>query len=230
MEEQEKAFDPTPHILNLKGKAYLPVAARVVWFRQEFGIETGWEIRTACVEGSFKEGYAVYRAEVVNPEGRVVATGTNAEDKGGFVDFVMKAETGAIGRALATCGYGTMAALDEGEVVDAPIQRGINAQATGGRAGAADAPARTQGERGRSNVAVRQAESAGDRAAAAASAAGADVGPVAPVSLFCDQCGVEVEEKVAAVSQRRWDRTVCVTHGRELAALEKANVPAGQIA
>jgi len=61
-------------------------------------------------------------------------------------------------------------------------------------------------------------------------AEGAAAGTMAPLEFFCDQCGVEVEPKVAEVGLRRWNRTVCVAHGKELAALEKANVPAGAIA
>jgi hypothetical protein len=44
-----------------------------------------------------------------------------------FLDFVEKAETGAIARALAVAGYGTEAALDldegveEGRIADAPV-------------------------------------------------------------------------------------------------------------
>lgn len=55
-----------------------------------------------------------------------MATGTKMETRGDFGDFVEKAETGAIGRALAMCGYGTQFApeLAEGaRIVDAPVQR-----------------------------------------------------------------------------------------------------------
>lgn len=125
----ETAFNPNYYMVKLRGKGgssdYLPVAARVLWFRDQFPIDKGWGIRTRLLDGGFKEGFAVFMAEVLDPEGRIVATGANAEDKQGFADFLMKAETGAIGRALAACGYGTMAALDEGpdNVVDAPIER-----------------------------------------------------------------------------------------------------------
>lgn len=121
----EQAFNPNSHMMKLKGKDYLPVAARVLWFREEFPIAAGWGIRTRRIDGSFKEGFAEYYAEVVDPEGRIVATGSNVEDKAGFGDFLQKAETGAIGRALAAAGFGTMAALDEGpdNVVDSPVER-----------------------------------------------------------------------------------------------------------
>lgn len=47
---------------------------------------------------------------------------------------------------------------------------------------------------------------------------------------FCDTCGDQVPENVAQISMQKFNRTLCVPHGRELLALEKARVPAGQIA
>ena len=44
----------------------------------------------------------------------------------GFPDYIEKAETGAIGRALAMCGYGTLQApeFDEQDrLADAPIEK-----------------------------------------------------------------------------------------------------------
>jgi hypothetical protein len=120
----EKAFQPAQHLMDLKGKSYLPVAARVVWFREKFPPESGWSIQTFLDDGGFEKKYAVYRCEIRDPEGRLVATGHNVEDKAGFGDFMQKAETGSIGRALAILGFGTMAALDEGEVVDSPVDKG----------------------------------------------------------------------------------------------------------
>jgi hypothetical protein len=43
-----------------------------------------------------------------------------------FYDYIEKAETGAIGRVLAMCGYGTLQApeFDEQDrLVDAPVER-----------------------------------------------------------------------------------------------------------
>ncbi len=50
------------------------------------------------------------------------ATGYGSEAQGDFADYIEKAETKAIGRALAALGYGTQFALDfdlGGEQVDA---------------------------------------------------------------------------------------------------------------
>jgi hypothetical protein len=129
MDEAAKTFDPIAHLVRLKGNTeYLPVAARVLWFREDRPIAAGWSIQTELIDGGYEKGFAVFVARIVDPEGRVVSTGTNVEDKQGFGDFLQKSETSAIGRALAAAGFGTMGALDEGGVVDAPIDRPRNGQ------------------------------------------------------------------------------------------------------
>jgi hypothetical protein len=121
---EEKKFNPAEHLMTLQKKAYLPVAARVIWFREKFPPESGWSIDTHLDDGGYEKKFAVYRCEIRDPEGRLIASGHNVEEVKGFGDFMQKAETGAIGRALATLGFGTMAALDEGEVVDSPVAKG----------------------------------------------------------------------------------------------------------
>lgn len=109
-------------MLSLKGKDYLQVAHRLVWFREE---HPGWQIFTD-VHPDFEKQRCVSRAEIRDDKGYPIATATKVEDKAGFSDYVEKSETGAIGRALALCGYGTQFApeLDEEErIVDAPLVR-----------------------------------------------------------------------------------------------------------
>lgn len=123
-ETGSERFNPSRYFINLKGKEYLPVAARIAWFREQCPAVSGWAIRTEPVDGSRAEKFATFRATIVDPEGRVVATATKTEDAVGFADYAEKAETGAIGRALALCGFGTLFAqeLDEGQerIVDTP--------------------------------------------------------------------------------------------------------------
>jgi hypothetical protein len=105
-------------LINLKGKEYLQVAHRIVWFRE---VNPLWSIETSLVES--EDTYAIARAVIRTDEGKLIATATKREDKSGFADFMEKAETGAVGRALALCGFGTANAveLDEGErIVDSP--------------------------------------------------------------------------------------------------------------
>ncbi|MHB0913824.1 MAG: hypothetical protein ACYC2Y_10345 [Armatimonadota bacterium] len=113
------------HLIRVQGgKEYLPVASRLVWFRQE---HLDWGIETRPVEIDVEKGYAIYEATVYNQEGRLMSKGTKMETARGFSDYVEKAETGAIGRALAVCGFGTQFApeLDEGErIVDSPLPIG----------------------------------------------------------------------------------------------------------
>ena len=105
-------------LLNLKGKDYLPVAQRLVWFREEKPL---WGIETSFL--ALEADFAIAKAEVKDEAGRVIASAHKREDAKHFPDFMEKAETGAIGRALAEVGYGTQFApeLDEEDrIVDSP--------------------------------------------------------------------------------------------------------------
>lgn len=103
----------------IKGKKYLPVAERMIWFREE---HPEWGIKTTVVHTNDTETLAY--AEIKNDNGHVIATAHKTETKSGFADHLEKSETGAIGRALAMCGYGTQfcgAEFDEGDrLADAP--------------------------------------------------------------------------------------------------------------
>jgi hypothetical protein len=69
----------------------------------------------------------VMKAIIRDMQGTIIATARKKETEAGFPDYIEKAETGAVGRALAMCGYGTLQApeFDEAErLADAPIERG----------------------------------------------------------------------------------------------------------
>jgi len=106
-------------LLNLRGKEYLEVKYRLVWFREE---HADWAIETELLSVTDVSAYA--KATVRDDKGRIIATSHKFERIQGFPDFIEKAETGAIGRALALIGYGTQFCadeLDEGSrIVDAP--------------------------------------------------------------------------------------------------------------
>lgn len=129
---EKREFSPADYTIDLKGKEYLPVAARVKWFRT---VHPNGVIETSevCVDldrpftkgGAKVSGYARFHATVRDAEGRVLGQGTKTENAANFFDYVEKAETGSIGRALAAAGFGTELDqdLDEGRVVDAPRER-----------------------------------------------------------------------------------------------------------
>lgn len=130
------SFNPRDHFLNLKGKQYLPVAPRIAWFREE---HPDWTIMTYAVPELSGTDYCTFAAEIHDATGRLIAKAHKTEHEKHFADYREKAETGAIGRALALCGYGTLFAQELEEpvtpagdlrIVDAPQQAKLTATAT----------------------------------------------------------------------------------------------------
>jgi hypothetical protein len=146
-------FNPNDHLMNLETnpnkprRDYLAVQWRLVWFREqcpegtidteelEYDIDREitkegqvWNQQKRAYEKVTKtaKGYARYKAIVTDGKGGR-ATGHGSESAVDFTEFGEKAETKAIGRALAALGYGTQFAgqeLDEGtRIVDAPVER-----------------------------------------------------------------------------------------------------------
>lgn len=127
-------FNPSQHMMKLPKKRknakgqwetvyadYLEVKWRIVWFRED---KPNWAIDATPVK--LDESIAIFKAEVKDEEGRTVSVGHGSENKQSFTDYIEKAETRAIGRALAVLGYGTQFApeLDEEEhIADAPVER-----------------------------------------------------------------------------------------------------------
>lgn len=111
------------HMISLKGKDYLPVAPRVVMFRVD---HPTWGIHTEPV--TIGDNLFIC-ATVCDEHGIPVATAhkqVKPDKRGPAADWpVETAETGAVGRALALCGYGTLSGdLDEGDqLADAPQNR-----------------------------------------------------------------------------------------------------------
>ena len=148
--EQAQTFNPREHLIELKSRQgtqeYLPVQWRLVWFREacpQGEIQTElitldvdretqeegyvWNNETRRSEKVIKraKGYAMFKATVKDGKGGI-ATGYKSEKAASFSEYAEKAETGAIGRALAALGYGTQFAPDLDEqhrIVDAPVDR-----------------------------------------------------------------------------------------------------------
>lgn len=115
------AFNPNEHLIDLKGKAYLQVLWRLVWFREEKPL---WSIDTKLEQ--LTDNHAVFSAKILDENGVQKSAGYGSESMKDFRDFIEKAETKAVGRALAMLGYGTQFApeLDEDErIVDSPVPK-----------------------------------------------------------------------------------------------------------
>ncbi len=120
-------FDPRQHLIKLKGRDYLPVAARLIWLNEE---SERYRIETQFLK--LEDTYAVVQATVSLLDDSGVptrsATALKREDLAHFPDFLEKSETGAIGRALGMLGFGTQFAPEfdelegkiEARVVDSP--------------------------------------------------------------------------------------------------------------
>lgn len=107
------------------GADYLKVAQRILWFREE---KPDWAIQTHLIETA--QDHTLAKAEILNPEGKIMATAHKFAAKGhgpAKAYHRESAETGAIGRALGLLGYGTDAVFadDESEdfIADSPVQK-----------------------------------------------------------------------------------------------------------
>ena len=177
-EQITRAFNPNDHVMQIKNRNgsadYLPVQWRLVWFREqcpEGSIETemlhleldreteeegyAWNNETRRSEKVIKRanGLAVFRAVVKDGKGGI-ATGTKSEKAASFPDYIEKAETGSIGRALAALGYGTQFAPDLDEqhrIVDAPVDRSTPATDGNGQKPLASVRSATVGSNSKAN-------------------------------------------------------------------------------
>lgn len=135
-------FSPTDHLMQLERfdkrtqrkvtTEYLNVQNRLIWFirDQRELIASGlakmpYIIQTDLVESDRAEGWAQFKTYVRDVLGNE-ATMYGSESSRDFPDYIEKASTKSLGRALLLLGYGTafVAELDEGErIVDAPVER-----------------------------------------------------------------------------------------------------------
>lgn len=227
-EQRTRAFNPNEHLMQLKSsqgsRDYLPVQWRLVWFRsicpegtidteeleyeldREVEAETYvWNSEKRRSEKVIKKarGYARYRAVVTDGKGGR-ATGTKSENAANFADFGEKAETGAIGRALAALGYGTQFApeLDEQHrIVDAPVERSTSTPP-------AESNASTNSNDRKPIVAMRSAAASsngkanGNGSGDAGSASGASVTEqqLASIRKLCEHLGKTEPENAGTMS------------------------------
>ncbi|HEX9037062.1 MAG TPA: hypothetical protein VF808_08750 [Ktedonobacterales bacterium] len=125
-------YDPNDHLMSLKGKEYLNVQHRLLWFMRDqrdmiaSGLATtSYAIRTELVEIDREVGWAHFRTTVRDVLGNESVM-YGSESKSDFPDYIEKASTKSLGRALLALGYGAAFApeIDEGErIVDSPVER-----------------------------------------------------------------------------------------------------------
>src|SRR3990167_3588256 len=118
-------------LMNLKGKEYLTVAQRNVWFRED---HPAGDIETSIAGEDKETKMVLFKADIYDCNRNHLASAHKMCTYSQFKDYVEKAETGAVGRALALCGYGTQFAgddlyegehLGEGKVVDSPQPQAV---------------------------------------------------------------------------------------------------------
>jgi len=125
-------FDPNDHLMQLKGRDYLNVQSRLLWFIRDqralivAGLATmPYIVRSELVEQDRESGWAHFKTYVRDVLGNET-TMYGSESAKDFGDYAEKASTKSLGRALLALGYGTAFApeMDEGErVVDSPVDR-----------------------------------------------------------------------------------------------------------
>ena len=117
-------FDPTPYLRQLRGRGagqdYLDVKWRLLWLRRE---HPDAEILTEHVQ--IDQTTAIFKATVTLPTGGK-ATGYGSETATDFGDFIEKAETKAIGRALNALGYGAQFGERSGDEEGATYPRPVD--------------------------------------------------------------------------------------------------------
>lgn len=133
-------FDPSRYLRQLRGRGgdteYLDVKWRLVWLRSE---HPDAQISTEHV--TITSDMAIFKALVAIPGGGS-ATGYGSESAKEFGDFIEKAETKALGRALLALGFDTQALQDLGDDDVAEPAAQLRSVPTRAAAARSEAPAR----------------------------------------------------------------------------------------
>lgn len=149
-QQDQSNYDPSQHFVNLKKGArdavYLPANHRIYWFNEDHSGLGGTIIDTRIIEYHPDEEVTIITKKWDDKAKRMVDTPVTArgaalaetyirdskgnerraqktECRANFWDYVEKAATGSVARALALVGYGTLdAELEEGRPADAPVE------------------------------------------------------------------------------------------------------------
>jgi hypothetical protein len=214
-------YDPNQHLMQLKGRDYLNVQNRLLWFirDQRSFISMGlarvpYVIRTELVEMDREAGFAHFRTYVRDVLGNE-ATMYGSESAKDFGDYAEKASTKSLGRALLALGYGTAFApeMDEGErVVDSPVDRRRSAPRMPQEAQTSTLRETTPAPAVPAAAAANGVHSAsGSHGTGAANGAGAKA-PAAPATRPASQAAAE--EAAASEQQLVSIRKLCAALGK----------------
>lgn len=116
------AFDPGRYLTKVGAADYLEVKWRLLWLRTQ---HPDASIESELV--SLADQTAIFKTTVRIPGGGS-ATGFGSESYNDFREYIEKAETKSIGRALAALGFGTQFCPDfdfgsaNGNVADSPVE------------------------------------------------------------------------------------------------------------
>ena len=109
--------------VNIHGKDYLTVAERIDMFRKD---HPDYGVHTDLISNA---DLVVVKATITNENGREIGSGYAEEVRGSTninkTSAVENCETSAIGRALASCGYGGEQYASANEVSDAITQQSV---------------------------------------------------------------------------------------------------------
>lgn len=109
--------------VNIHGKQYMTVAERVNDFRKD---HKDWGIETDLVNGGDN---VIVKSTIKDSEGKTIGTGYAEEVRGSTninkTSALENCETSAIGRALASVGFGGTEYATANEVTDAIIQQKV---------------------------------------------------------------------------------------------------------
>jgi len=109
---------------NIRGKQYVEVNQRLLYFRNEKQYE-GWSIETSFLVLDSES--CVVQCTIRDNEGRVRAQGTAQEDKSSSrinqTSYVENGETSAVGRALAMLGIGIETSIASSNEVSMAIAK-----------------------------------------------------------------------------------------------------------
>lgn len=109
---------------NIRGKAYVEVNQRVLFFRNEKKYQ-GWAIESECIHLTSES--VTIRCTIKDNEGRIISQGLAQEDKTSSkinsTSYVENCETSAVGRALAFMGIGIESSIASSNEVSMAIAK-----------------------------------------------------------------------------------------------------------